>query len=457
MLDIIEILGLRGFASVQQLRFARPTSVPGSGITAVVGANNAGKSTIVEALRAIVQREAPSITQGRRNQAAGDRIKIRVTTVSGEFSELESIHSGSSETRRSANASLTDCVLVLPSRRTFNPYFGRSSTSRDQYMGGMGFPSVRAASVDPFAYRLFRAHELKQEFNAVLAKVLSPIPEWTIDQTDIGQYFLKLSHGGVTHSSEGMGEGLISLLFIVDALYDSKPGDTIVIDEPELSLHPALQIRLIALFLEYSADRQIILATHSPYFIPLRLLDVGAVVARVHVRDESSIISTLKPSTAAGLAGLLKNQNNPHVLGLNAQEVFFLDDRVILTEGQEDVVFYDAVEKSLSIKLAGSFYGWGVGGAENMSTIASVLDDLGFLKVVGILDGNKSALLGKLRRQFPSFHFFAIPSGDVRTKPSVNAKDKVAGLLTDSNDAVRPEHVKKTRELFEAANLYMAS
>ena len=29
-------------------------------------------------------------------------------------------------------------------------------------------------------------------------KSTQPIPDWTIDQTDTGQYYLKLSHGGVT-------------------------------------------------------------------------------------------------------------------------------------------------------------------------------------------------------------------------------------------------------------------
>ena len=55
-----------------------------------------------------------------------------------------------------------------------------------------------------------------------------------------------------------MGEGIVSIFAIVDSLYDSKKDDVIVIDEPELSLHPALQKRVFSLISEFSKDRQII-------------------------------------------------------------------------------------------------------------------------------------------------------------------------------------------------------
>lgn len=69
-----------------------------------------------------------------------------------------------------------------------------------------------------------------------------------------------------------MGEGIVSIFAIVDSLYDSKPGDVIVIDEPELSLHPALQKRVNNLLCRFASDRQIVVSTHSPYFIDLKAL-----------------------------------------------------------------------------------------------------------------------------------------------------------------------------------------
>ena len=45
----------------------------------------------------------------------------------------------------------------------------------------------------------------------------------------------------------------------------------ILIDEPEISLHPDLQRKLFSLLVEYSKDKQIIVSTHSPYFVDWKL------------------------------------------------------------------------------------------------------------------------------------------------------------------------------------------
>ncbi len=49
----IEIYGFRGFAAKQRVELALPNGKPGSGLTLIVGPNNSGKSTVVEALRFI--------------------------------------------------------------------------------------------------------------------------------------------------------------------------------------------------------------------------------------------------------------------------------------------------------------------------------------------------------------------------------------------------------------------
>jgi len=459
MLTSLEILGLRGFASKQTLSFAIPNGKAGSGLTVLVGANNAGKSTAIEALRAVGQHRNPSFSQGRRNQEAGDQIFIRAVDCDGRETILKSVRAGSSETEIDKQSGGIDfsTLLILPSRRVFNPYFGRSESNRNQYMDQMGFPPNRSSSLDPFAHRLFTIEKNRDSFDAVLGRVLNPVPDWSIDQMDTGQYFLKIRKGNATHSSEGLGEGLVSLLYIIDALYDSKEGYSIAIDEPELSLHPALQRKLSTLLFEYASTRQIILSTHSPYFACLDALPNGGTVARVHVVGEESRISQLSSSTAKALHGFIENQNNPHILGLNAQEVFFIEDRVVLVEGQEDVVFFKRIEEAIQIHLDGTFFGWGVGGADNMGKVAAVLNDLGYSKVIGILDANRADLVAKLAAQFPHYHFSAIPANDVRTKKEAPSKLPVVGLLEDNNTSIRPEYVEQTRQLFDKANQYLSA
>lgn len=459
MLSELEIHGLRGFASKQKIKFSIPNQSVGSGLTILVGANNSGKSTIIEAIRALCQRreDPPSFTQGRRNQRAGDAVEMILRDELGNETKLESISKGSSETRFTILGAgiATQKVVILPSRRTFNPYFSRGSLERSQYMSHIGFPTIRSSEINQFSNRLFTALDNKLLFNEVLKRVLSPVPEWTIDQMDTGQHYLKIVTGDSAHSSEGLGEGLVSLFFIIDALYDSNDGDTIIIDEPELSLHPMLQRKLSDLFVEYARSRQIVLATHSPYFINPIAISNGSTVGRTYQKNGETQISQLSADTLQKTSGFFRNYNNPHIFGLKAQEVFFLEDNVILVEGQEDVIFYQLIEEQVDEKLEGTFFGWGVGGASNMPFITQILLELGFKKVVGILDGDKKEVEQELASKYPSYRFFTIPANDIRTKQG-RSLPEVYGLL-DEKRTLREEYIDTTKQIFQSVNGYLKS
>lgn len=453
MITKLELKGLRGFASTQTLELAIPNGSFGSGFTALVGPNNGGKSTIIEALRALSSTQPPSFTVGKRNAKAGDRVEIVARDEAGNTRELRTVEEGGSEAKLTVNNDPIPpgSMFVLPSRRFFEPLFPKGLQERYGYITGYGLPATRGSAIGQFATRLFQVSRNKKEFGAVLKRVLDPVPNWTIDQSDGGQYFLKFDMGGSFHNSDGLGEGLVSLFFIIDALYDSGPGDVIVIDEPELSLHPAFQRKLASLLLEYASSRQIVISTHSPYFIDFGAVVNGAKIARVYSKQFDSTIKMLSDESAKRIEGFLKNLNNPHILGLDAREVFFLEDRVILVEGQEDVVFYHRIAEQLGKNLHGTYFGWGVGGADNMGIIAHLLRDLGFEKVVGILDDNKQDALKKLVDAFPDYHFFSIPANDVRSKPAVAAKGAVVGVVDEAGN-VKPEHTQALTALFDSIN-----
>ena len=351
-------------------------------------------------------------------------------------------------------------MFWAPSRRTFETFFGNpgSGTTRESYVRNTGIPALKQATLSGFAGRLFkinREQESREKLNAPLEEIINPVPDWTIDQdAQTAESTSKSFAGGQhSHSSDGLGEGLVSLLFIIDSLYDSQPGSIVVIDEPELSLHPQRLRRLQRLLGEQARDRQIICATHSPYMLNWEDFASGASIARVFKSEHGSQVRSVAGDLLRKIAKQTTNLNNPHLLGLQANEVFFLEDRVVLVEGQEDVIFLEKVTRDLGTNLPGAFYGWGVGGASNMPLFAEMLQQLGYERVVGILDNDQADLRQSLISTFHNYRFFAIAADDVRPKKERHIAAKEG--LVDESGQLRAEYRQHTEDLLASASEYL--
>jgi len=76
---------------------------------------------------------------------------------------------------------------------------------------------------------------------------------------------------GVVLNLSSASQGSRQILSVITQLFWSRPGDIIMIEEPEISLHPGSQVLLTELFAEAIAEgKQIIITTHSE-FLPLAL------------------------------------------------------------------------------------------------------------------------------------------------------------------------------------------
>jgi len=76
---------------------------------------------------------------------------------------------------------------------------------------------------------------------------------------------------GVVLNLSSASQGSRQILSVITQLFWSEPGDIIMIEEPEISLHPGSQVLLTELFAEAIAEgKQIIITTHSE-FLPLAL------------------------------------------------------------------------------------------------------------------------------------------------------------------------------------------
>ena len=457
-IDWFEIEGYRGFGVKTHVDLAKPNGKLGSGLTIIAGPNNSGKSTIVEGFQALAKSTTPSFNELQRNKNTNYKLLFKIKRRNGRITELKTINDGGSETEwiEADEKSNYFLIYVLPSRRRFAPQidgFARSTKeSRAQFISNRRFPSVRGDIIDRFSVRIFKWQKNKEIFNSDLIKILFTLPNWNIELSPGGNnnnYYLKFDYNGFVHTSDGLGDGIINIFFIVDALYDSDIQQTIVIDEPELSLHPSLQKRVLKYLAEYAKDRQIVITTHSPYFIDFEYLKNDARLFRTVKENDLIKIYQLKKESIEKIYNCKNDLYNLPVLGLNAKEVFFLQDKVILVEGRDDVYCYEKMQNKLGISLKGDFFGWGVGGAKKMKLIAKILKDLGYKKVVGILDSdNKTqSIYNDLTEQFKDYNFFKIPTEDVIKKRGVK-KTSICNKFGELED----EYVDIMKKMFKEIN-----
>jgi hypothetical protein len=77
--------------------------------------------------------------------------------------------------------------------------------------------------------------------------------------------------GASTVLPREVGAGISQLVPVVVALTHPRKGRLVFVEQPELHIHPALQVEIGDLLIEAAADKQIIVETHSEHVI-LRLL-----------------------------------------------------------------------------------------------------------------------------------------------------------------------------------------
>ena len=199
MIESISIHGLRGFGKQRDIHFAIPDGRAGSGLTIFVGANNSGKTTILEALRSFNADEnsLPSFSERKRNtKCENGRVHLRIKLTSGEEYGIDTIENGGSTTRFTKSNVGEELywaglhAFVLQSRRFVDYEFHRNDMDRDDYLRYQQANIYnRTPTISEFNARLFKMQKNQEKFNSLLKDVLGYDLEWTIEQNDSGTFF----------------------------------------------------------------------------------------------------------------------------------------------------------------------------------------------------------------------------------------------------------------------------
>ena len=145
------------------------------------------------------------------------------------------------------------------------------------------------------------------ETNKILAELNIPVVDLSIVKTlspyDSSEMVKRFDGFELPINLTGSGIEMITALIFLETLAKiSKTEICIIIDEPELHLHPALQDKFAKHLHDISEESQVFISTHSPFFFKNCFDKSGIKVLVAEVEDEEVVI---KDARSKGF-GLLK-------------------------------------------------------------------------------------------------------------------------------------------------------
>jgi predicted ATP-dependent endonuclease of OLD family len=381
-INSIEIEEFQGFYEKQKIEFAIPNGKPGSGLTIIVGPNNTGKTSVIEALQFSLRKRL-----SEHDRHIGKKATISIETNDGTASVSNKENSGHVDVTNSQLLN-TMQLEIIASRRYWDyiiengRYFSdfQDETARTEVRG------VEKNYISKIFSDIYDDKVKYKAFNKIVKDILPHTTGWSIDY-DTKDY-IKYIGGNAEHRASNLGDGVISVFRVAAHLALNEDGRILIIDEPELSLHPSAQKVLNKYLSRYSATKQIIVCTHSPYFIDWQDYINGGVFIRLNKHNDTSCsVSKLKDSGQYFnfITKNLYNYQKPQLLDIVAKELLF-STKVLFVEGQEDVGLIRKYLTENGIDYDFDIFGYGVGGYSNIKPFIELAEDLGILKIGVLFD-----------------------------------------------------------------------
>ena len=358
-----------------------------------------------------------------------------------------------------------DCyVELVSSKRQWSSNFTNNKTNAPTFSQNSNQLKVRGpsgADVIAALVGINKNEATKNELTNFMKEMVPDFTDWTIDTNDQGDY-VKYGVGKHLHQASFLGDGILSLFRIFIHFVDKNhPQKILIIDEPELSLHPTAQKALAKHLSDFSKNNQVIICTHSPHFINWEDIENGSGIIRLNKKEEKCLVSCLTPfrkEISGKISGLTADWMKPQLMDTAAKEIFF-SDKILFVEGQEDVALIKKWFKDPDKQMNFDIFGYGVGGRGNFSIFLEIAKNLGLKKVAALYDGDKDAAANykkdKKTYEKCGFGFFQLSTHDIREKEEKTCKncnrpyqDKKTGIF-DKDGNIKSEKKEEFKNLME--------
>ncbi len=455
MLKKMTIQQFRGFYSKQTFNFAIPDGNKGSGLTVVVGPNNSGKTTFIEALT--FHHNSGNSKRFNDSERHGKRDPIITYTTDSGTERITNVNKGSQITDNGFRLNELK-IEIAPSRRWWQAQY--SGTMDDvTYANQSAISSIRNSGDLGTAKKIANMYvdQLhRDKLSAFIKSLVQHFYFWTVGTREpAGDYLKYVTGNNVEHAVDMLGDGIISLFRIAAQLTSKSTQDYIlVIDEPELSLHPTAQKALYDVLADEARQKQIVIVTHSPYFISWESISNGAKIIRLNKHDDKQcVVSEIKPGVnySSLLDGIIKDWQRPEFLDTVSKEIMFANN-ILFVEGKEDVGLIRKWLKDNEINTKYEIFGYGIGGETNMPFFLNFAKDLGIRKVASLFDKNATKYQQCLK-DYPQYLVTQLPTDDIRDKYKSDGTIKHIGVF-DSSGELKDEYSDTFTEIMDNIGKY---
>lgn len=474
-LEALSIAYFRGFLSEQVVEFAHPNGTLGSGLTIIIGENNSGKTTILTALANFEERYGTLETDEKHHN---ELTRICLKDCKGDsFDWIYKKRNkwGVKETVDNTLFSVSPYhIRYLSSRRIWEDEFElydedvkdknyHYEVTERIYKADRGSyaSSILNDEFGKILAAIYEQKETRDAFNKAVRGFIPHFYSWTISRKSRDKYiFTYKTKNKIQHRGSYLGGGVINLIKILSIFFINSSDHIVLIDEPELGLHPQIQKKLANFLSEKSKEMQIIIATHSPYFVNWEDLKNGANIARVF-KDSSGQVSLANLNRDFEPLKTIINEDwkKPYQLDVVAKEYFFAN-KVVFVEGQEDKSLLEKLCTEERIPLNFEFYGYGVGGFSKIRSYLAISKHLG-IKAGAFFDkgGDGDKYYDELVEEYgKEFYLRKNIKEDIRDKENVEIKDGIAEIKYIKGDfkegIVKPRSKKRLLKYIQGFNKF---
>lgn len=267
-------------------RFAKLSAELGA-LTVIVGKNGVGKSSLFEALRIVVR-------------GASDRVP---------GAEIAVVVSASGSSRRETHAPFTSLVMIAR-------FYGEpdlAAMRRPAAVSANPILSDDGSNLSAVLAALALEHrEALQEVECHMRCCLRDFRALGVRPCGPGQVVGFVLEEGGERALADLSDGTLRLLFWMVAALQPHPPDLWCCEEPEVGLHPDSLSTLAGLLRVASARSQILIATHSPYFLSQFLLEDIAVMRR----GLAGNVEWVRPAAHEGIRSWVAERGSEEIVRL---------------------------------------------------------------------------------------------------------------------------------------------